>query len=187
MINLGQTVHHFVRKILIVFKPHKITGKIFFYFIEKLEAKGVSKEKIIRFSRFVVVGFSGLFVDMTTFGLFREVINLSLTKSTIFSTELAIINTFFWNDLWTFADISQQQKSFSKKLKRFVKYNIVCLSGVILQVLILHFLVRTFGINEYLAKFMAIVIVTFWNFWFNLKFSWGAKKKKGKASGRVLK
>jgi dolichol-phosphate mannosyltransferase len=28
------------------------------------------------------------------------------------------------------------------------------------------------GINEYLAKLIAIAIVTFWNFWVNLKLSW---------------
>lgn len=187
MINFSQTVYHFVHKILRRINLHKISGKNYFNFLEKLEKQGIDTQKIIRFSRFILVGFSGFFLDMATFALFREVINLSLTKSIIFSTEIGIINTFYWNDLWTFGDIARQQKSVRKKIKRFIKYNTVGLSGLILNVIIVNFLFNVFGINQYLAKLIAIIIVTFWNFWFNLKFSWGAKKIKSKASGRMVK
>ncbi|MDE5080238.1 MAG: glycosyltransferase family 2 protein, partial [Trichodesmium sp. St18_bin1] len=33
-------------------------------------------------------------------------------------------------------------------------------------------LFNLFGVNEYLAKLIAIATVTLWNFWINMKLSW---------------
>ena len=126
----------------------------------------------MRFLRFGIVGFSGVFVDMGVFYLLREFVQLGLTRSAIISAEVAIINNFLWNDLWTFRDISRQQKGWRKAFKRLIKFNLVCLSGLILNVLLVNILFNFFGLNEYLAKLIAIAAVTLWNFWFNLKLSW---------------
>ena len=125
-----------------------------------------------RFIRFGLVGASGVFVDLAVFHLLRRFIGLGLTRSTIISAEVAIINNFLWNDAWTFSDMSSQQKGWRKRIKRFLKFNLICLAGVILQTLIVNFLFNVLGVNEYLAKIIAIAIVTFWNFWINLKLSW---------------
>lgn len=125
-----------------------------------------------RFIRFGLVGGSGVFVDLAVFHVLRRFIGLGLTRSTIISAEVAIINNFLWNDAWTFSDMSSQQKGWRKRIKRFLKFNLVCLAGVILQTLIVNFLFNVLGINEYLAKVIAIAIVTLWNFWINLKLSW---------------
>ena len=85
---------------------------------------------------------------------------------------MAIINNFLWNDLWTFGDIASQQRGWRKRIKRLLKFNIVCLSGLVLNVLLVNLLFNVLGVNEYIAKLMAIAAVTLWNFWFNLKLSW---------------
>jgi dolichol-phosphate mannosyltransferase len=127
---------------------------------------------LARFLRFGVVGFSGLAVDLTVFHILRRVVELGLTRSTIFSAEVAIINNFLWNDIWTFRDISRWQKGGKARLKRFLKFNVICLTGVILQTLIVNFLFNVLKVNEYLAKLIAIAFVVIWNFWVNLKLSW---------------
>lgn len=132
-----------------------------------------------RFIRFGLVGFSGVFVDLAVFYLLRSFIGLGLTRSTIISAEVAILNNFLWNDLWTFGDISKQQRRRGQVIKRLLKFNIICLAGVILQALIVNFLFNVLGVNEYLAKLMAIAIVTFWNFWINLKLSWRVTESDG--------
>jgi dolichol-phosphate mannosyltransferase len=125
-----------------------------------------------RFIRFGIVGGSGVFVDLAVFHLLRQVVGLGLTRSTILSAEAAIISNFIWNDLWTFGDISRNQRRRRQTVKRFLKFNLICLAGVILQALIVNFLFNVLGVNQYLAKLIAIAIVTFWNFWINLKLSW---------------
>jgi dolichol-phosphate mannosyltransferase len=127
-----------------------------------------------RFLRFGLVGLSGVFVDMAVFYLLSDPSSLAwgLTRSKIIAAEFAIINNFLWNDRWTFGDIASQQKGWNKRLKRLLKFNLVCLAGLILNVLILNALFNLLGINRYLANLLAIAIVTFWNFWINLKLSW---------------
>ena len=127
---------------------------------------------IKRFIRFGIVGFSGVFVDLGVFYVLRKILELGLTRSAILSAEVAIINNFLWNDLWTFGDISSLQRGWRKRIKRLLKFNVVCLSGLILNVLLVNLLFNVLGINEYLAKLMAIAAITLWNFWFNLKLSW---------------
>jgi dolichol-phosphate mannosyltransferase len=125
-----------------------------------------------RFLRFGVVGFSGVFVDLGVFYILREMAQLALTRSAILSAEVAILNNFLWNDLWTFRDLSGKQKGVRQRLKRFLKFNLICLGGLILNVLLINLLFNVFGVNEYLSKLIAIAAVTLWNFWLNLKLSW---------------
>ena len=127
-----------------------------------------------RFLRFGLVGLSGVFVDMAILYLLSDAstLGMGLTRSKIIASELAILNNFLWNDAWTFSDISRHQKGWQARIKRFVKFNIVCLMGLILNVLLLNLFFNVFGINKYIANLLAIAIVTFWNFWINLKLSW---------------
>ncbi len=150
----------------------KVTWKQYIEYIQHLLKLRFDLLPIKRFLRFGVVGFSGVFVDLGIFYLLRTVLGIGLTRSAIFSSEIAIINNFLWNDLWTFGDISRLQKSKRQQFRRFLKFNLICLSGLILNVLIVNFLFNILEINEYIAKLSAIALVTFWNFWFNLKLSW---------------
>lgn len=158
--------------------------------IEKIGEK-VKQLPISRFLRFGVVGFSGLFVDIVVLFLLRERAGLPLYLSNNLAIEAAIINNFLWNDAWTFADVAQAQKGWRARLKRFAKFNVVCLVGAVLQNVILTIVLFipivgqlpsfagsfitaewTQNADEYFAKVTAIAIVTLWNFWINLKVSW---------------
>ncbi|MEM6836598.1 MAG: glycosyltransferase [Cyanobacteria bacterium P01_C01_bin.120] len=126
------------------------------------------------FLRFAIVGLSGVFIDMTILYLLHTVVGLPLTRSKILSAEVAIANNFIWNDLWTFASISQSQKGWQSRIKRFLKFNVICLAGLVLNVLVLNLLYNLIFDNQwpYLANLIAIGLVTLWNFWLNLKLSW---------------
>lgn len=156
----------------------KVTWKQYLEYIQHLLTLRVSLWPVTRFLRFGVVGFSGVFVDLGIFYLLRTGLGFALTRSAIFSSEIAIINNFLWNDLWTFGDISSKQQGLHQRLRRFIKFNLVCLSGVILNVSIVNLLFNLAHVNEYLAKLMAIAMVTFLNFWLNLKLSWRVTNTK---------
>lgn len=131
-----------------------------------------------RFLRFGLVGLSGLAVDMTALYVFYELIGFGLTRSAILAAELAIINNFYWNDQWTFRDIAQQQRGWQRVVKRFLKFNLICIMGLILKILLLNLLFNGLHLNAYVANLLAIAIVTFWNFWINLKLSWRVTQVK---------
>jgi dolichol-phosphate mannosyltransferase len=139
------------------------------------------KLPIKRFMQFGLVGLSGVFVDMTILYLLHDpqALGLPLTRSKIIAAEIAIANNFLWNDRWTFGDISSQQSGWQKRIKRFIKFNLVCLIGLGLNVLILNILVNYAWVKDYrIANLLAIVIVTIWNFWINLKLSWRVTQTK---------
>ena len=130
-----------------------------------------------RFLSYGLVGLSGVFVDMAIFYLLGT-IGWGLTSSKIVSSEVAVLNNFLWNDVWTFRDISSLQIGWGKLIKRFIKFNLICLIGIGLNLIILNILYNYFGINKNLANLIAIAIVTIWNFWFNLKLSWRVTQTK---------
>ena len=88
------------------------------------------------------------------------------------SAELAIVNNFLWNDAWTFRDLVGRQRGLRLKLRRFVKFNLICGAGVLLNVALLNIQFNLLHMNRYLANLIGIAVVTLWNYWFNLKLSW---------------
>ncbi|BBD61850.1 family 2 glycosyl transferase [Nostoc sp. HK-01] len=135
---------------------------------------------ISRFIRFGLVGLSGVFIDMVILYLLSDPTTLGwpLTRSKIIASEIAILNNFLWNDAWTFADVSMQQQEIHQRLKRFLKFNIICLAGLVLNVLFLNLVFNFIIPNRYIANLIAIVIATIWNFWVNLKLSWRVTQVK---------
>ncbi|MFN6540907.1 MAG: glycosyltransferase [Nostoc sp. EkiNYC01] len=127
-----------------------------------------------RFLRFGLVGLSGVFVDMAVLYLLSDPTTLAwpLTRSKIIAGEIAILNNFLWNDAWTFADVSARQQEWHQRAKRFVKFNVICLAGLVLNVLILNLVFNFLIPNRYVANLIAIAVATIWNFWVNLKLSW---------------
>ncbi len=162
----------------------KVTRKQYIDYLQhliKLRSRGriSSLRKKISFPvgrllRFGAVGLSGVVVDMAMLYFLSDptMLAMGLTRSKIIASEVAIVNNFLWNDRWTFGDLAQGQTRKRQILKRFIKFNLVCLMGVILNVLILNALFNGLGINRYVANFIAIAIVTLWNFWINLKLNW---------------
>lgn len=152
----------------------KVTWKQYIEYLQHLVKLRLSLWPIARLFRFGAVGLTGVFVDMILLYLLSDpsTLGFPLTRSKIIASEVAILNNFLWNDMWTFGDIARRQPGKRQRLKRFLKFNIVCLGGLILNVLLLNVFFNIFGINRYVANLMAIAIVTLWNFWVNLKLSW---------------
>lgn len=150
----------------------KVTSKQYVEYLQHLIRLRLARWPLARFFRFGIVGFSGVFVNLGIFYLLRNFTSLGFTTSNAISAELAIINNFLWNDLWTYGDISRQQPGKRRLLIRLFKFNLVCLAGLVLNLLISNLLFNFLGINQYLANLIAIIIVTFWNFWINLKLNW---------------
>lgn len=150
----------------------KVTSKQYVEYLQHLVRLRLARWPMARFFRFGLVGFSGVFVNMGIFYLLRNFTGLGFTTSNAISAELAIINNFLWNDLWTYGDVSRQQPGKRRMLIRLFKFNLVCLAGLVLNLLISNVLFNFLKINQYLANLIAIIIVTFWNFWINLKLNW---------------
>ncbi len=134
-----------------------------------------------KFIKFCLVGGSGLCVDMGVLFLLADprVLGLNIALSKICAAEVAMINNFIWNELWTFREssVAAQRKGEvgpSRKglARRFLLFNTICGIGIGLAVFLLHVFHAWLGWSLYLSNFIAIVLVTFWNFALNAQFNW---------------
>lgn len=127
-----------------------------------------------RFIRYGSVGLGGVVVDMALLYLLYQDFGLGLTISKIIAAEAAILSNFIWNDIWTFADMVKQQTGWSNRFKRLLKFNTICISGLVLNImlLLLFFNVIFDQTLPYLANMITILLVAVWNFWLNYKLSW---------------
>ena len=130
-----------------------------------------------RFPKFAAVGLSGVFVDMLCLWLLKDRLGWALTPAKLLAAELAVVNNFLWNDLWTFGDLAEQQGYGVARLKRLGKFNAICLAGLALSVALLTMQVQLFEVNPYVANAVAIVATTGWNFWMNKIFSWASPER----------
>jgi dolichol-phosphate mannosyltransferase len=152
----------------------KVTWRVNRDYLRHLVRLRFSTFPIGRFLRFAAVGLSGVVVDMGLLFLLSDPSTLGwgLTRSKLIAAEVAIINNFYWNDRWTFADVAGPQRRFGQQLRRFAKFQMICLAGLLLNTILLNIQFNFFGMNRYLANAIAIGLVTGWNFWLNLKLSW---------------
>ncbi len=56
-------------------------------------------------------------------------------------------------------------------LRRFAKFQLICLAGLALNTALLNLQFNLLGMNRYVANAIAIAVVTGWNFYLNLKLS----------------
>ena len=162
----------------------KVTWRVYVEYLGHLLRLRFATLPLTRFLRFALVGFSGVIVDMGMLYFLSDPASLGwgLTRSKIIAGELAIINNFLWNDAWTFRDLAGDQKGLGPKLQRFAKFNIICVLGLGLNVVLLNVMFNYLGMNRYVANAVAIVMVTAWNFWLNLKLSWRATGAEPRSS-----
>jgi dolichol-phosphate mannosyltransferase len=154
----------------------KMTPAIYTHYLRHLLRLRLARSGKERFLRFAVVGLSGVVVDMALLYFLSDPASLGwgLTRSKLIAAELAIVNNFIWNDAWTFRDIAIHQMGWKQRLRRFAKFQSICLAGVVFNTILLNLQFNLLGMNRYLANAIAIVAVTGWNFWLNLKISWRA-------------
>jgi len=156
----------------------KATARVYLDYLRHLLRLRLATLPINRFIRFAVVGLSGVVVDMGLLFLLSDptMLGWGLTRSKLIASEMAILNNFLWNDAWTFGDLAARQHGLGARLRRFGKFQLICLAGVVLNTVLLNLQFNLLGMNRYVANAVAIGAVTAWNFWLNLKLGWRSAK-----------
>jgi dolichol-phosphate mannosyltransferase len=161
-------------------RPSKHSAAVFTQYLQHLSRLRIYLLKTSPFVRFCIVGASGTLIDTTILFLLSDprTLNWSLTGSKIIAAEVALANNFIWNDLWTFGKFSRRQNTLRQRARRFLKFNLLCSVGIILNLIILNIGFKVFHMNRYIANLSAILVVTFWNYNTNRKLSWRTTAKE---------
>jgi putative flippase GtrA len=125
----------------------------------------ISEIFIRKFIKFVMVGFSGLFVDFGFTYLFKEKLKIQKYVSNAFGFTIAATSNYYFNRIWTFR--SENPEIFIE----FTEFFLISLIGLAINTLILWLIVSHLKWNFYLSKLFAIAFVTLWNFLANAYFT----------------
>lgn len=129
--------------------------------------------------KFALVGFSGTVVDFLFYNLFIVYLGLMPATSKGLSTEIAILNNFSWNNIWTF----RWRRTKTNIWQKLGIFNLVSLGGLAIGVVIVKFLHTVYGdgIVRFLFLdipyyniyfFVTIPPVLTWNFTMNHFVTW---------------
>jgi len=120
-----------------------------------------SKTFLLKFLKFGVVGFSGVFIDFGITWFTKEKLRIPKYLANALGFTTAATTNYYLNRIWTF------ESNNPKVMVEFTEFFVISLVGLGLNTLILWLLVSRFKMNFYFAKLFAIGTVTIWNFFAN--------------------
>ncbi len=112
---------------------------------------------------FMLVGFSGMFVDLGIVTLAKELFHLPTLITGLLGFSVSVSNNFIWNHRFTF-----KGHGLSKR-KIYIKYVSISLIGLSLRMMVMALLLRFSLLDHYrfgylVINFVGIVSATLFNF-----------------------
>jgi len=128
------------------------------------------KGELARFGKFCLVGASGVVVNEGLLWLLRQFGGLPLALASAISVEAAIISNYTFNDYFTFRD--RRLPGARPFLTRLVKFNLISLGGLGLNIGVLLLFTHAFGFHYLLANLCGIAVAILWNYFVNFWWTW---------------
>ena len=121
----------------------------------------ITRDLIIKFLKFGVVGLSGVFVDFGFTYIFKEKLKLNKYLSNSLGFCIAASTNYILNRIWTF------QSNNPEIAREFTEFFLISLIGLGINNSVLYFMINRFKLNFYISKLIAIGVTTIWNFFAN--------------------
>jgi dolichol-phosphate mannosyltransferase len=126
--------------------------------------------ELLRFLKFCLVGLSGVGVNMSLLWLLTEFAGLFYILSAAIGIETSITNNFILNNYFTFAD--RRQSGVKIFLKRLLKFNMVSLTPIAINLVILWFLTEDLGVFYLYSNLVGVAAAALWNYLVNNWWTW---------------
>lgn len=121
------------------------------------------------------MGTWGFVVNMSILWLLTEVGGLYYLLSSIVAVEIALINNYVLNDLWTWHDRGKPGKR--EYLKRMLKYHITASAAMLTNISILWFFTELVGIYYLVSNIFGIFCGAALNFFVNDRWTFRHRKE----------
>ncbi len=129
-------------------------------------------KEIKRMIRYCVVGTTGTIIDLVFLFVLVEYLGFGVIWGATISFILAATNNFIWNKLWTFGNKSKAYHH------QYLKFLIISLVGLGITLLLMYFLHIVAGLWYILAKIITSLLVLYWNYWGNKRWTFKIFEKK---------
>ena len=124
-----------------------------------------TKPLFLKFIKFGIVGFSGVFIDFGFTYLTKEYLKAQKYLANAIGFTMAASSNYYLNRIWTF---HSHDPNVGGEYMRFI---LVSLLGLGISTLVIYVLNGRFKMNFYFAKLFAIGGVTIWNFFVNIMYT----------------
>jgi len=135
--------------------------------------------------KFLIVGASGTLIDYLILILLKSYHWQTLIANTL-SFSAGLVNNYYWNSHWTF-----NERSRKSSLKQFLQFTIISLVGLGLNtaiVLVLEIpmgkILGMPGLGYLPAKAFATIVVLFWNYLANRRWTFNPSEKSPGIKGK---
>ena len=116
---------------------------------------------LLKFIKFSLVGFSGVFVDFGTTFICKEILKIQKYVANTCGFVLAATTNYFMNRVWTFHSTNPNI------MLEFSRFFFIALIGLGMNLLIIWTMTGKFKVNFYVSKLIATLVVVLWNFLIN--------------------
>jgi putative flippase GtrA len=120
-----------------------------------------SRAFLVKFLKFGLVGFSGVFVDFGVTYICKEWLKIQKYVANSIGFVVAASSNYLFNRIWTFRSNNPEVA------KEYTEFFVISLVGLGFANLIVYLVHGRLKQNFYLAKLFAIGVVTIWNFFAN--------------------
>ena len=121
--------------------------------------RGQSRDPVVQFARYVVVGGGAFVVDFGTLALLNKLAGLNYLWSAGISFSLGLVVNYLVAVRWVFADRRVQRRSVELAV-----YALVGVVGLLLNQLTIWVLTAGVGLDPLVSKLAAGAVVLLWNF-----------------------
>lgn len=128
------------------------------------------KGELTRFFKFCLVGLSGVGVNTGLLWLLTERAGLPYLASAAVAIETSIITNFILNNYFTFR--LRNAPGVKAFFSRLMKFNVVSLAGLGINLGVLWLLTEVFGIYYLVSNLCGIAIAFLWNYLVNTWWTW---------------
>jgi len=126
----------------------------------------------ITFLKFGIVGGSGVIVNFAAFWILVSILGVNHLLASVIATEIAILNNFTFNHLWTFRGRRRQMRL----LIRLINFHGSRILGMLVTVGVLYLLADLLGLETFISYLFAIGFGTLANFVTSDLFVWPEEK-----------
>jgi putative flippase GtrA len=121
----------------------------------------LSRTFLVKFIKFGIVGFSGVFIDFGITYICKEWLKIQKYVANSIGFTVAASSNYLFNRTWTF---KSQDPDIATEYTEFLVISLIGLGIANLIVWLIHSRLKQ---NFYLSKLFAIGMVTIWNFFAN--------------------
>jgi dolichol-phosphate mannosyltransferase len=173
---LAKGKYRSVKEVPYIFEERKIgSSKLgprqYFEYLLHLGRLAAETGEAMRFAVFCLVGSSGVLVNEAVLW-FVASHGYHYVQASVLAVELAIINNFLWNDLWTFRDSVGSRPDLANRLKRFFKFNAICAMGAAMNVWAVWSVTELLNIHYLISNLIGMGVGTCWNYALNVNVTW---------------